>query len=199
GRVAASAVSAAGLRTSRRARERLGSGLSLGFVPAYLSVIVALPIAALVWASTDDGAGSFWDAVSSPEGVAALKLTLAMAGIVAVVNAVFGTLIAWVLVRDDFRGKSVVNSVIDLPFALPTVVAGLVLIALYGPRSPVHWNVYGTRTAIVLAPVAHLADHLELRARAQRAHEAVPEDRVVVGDEDGCARAGHVEQDSTGR
>ena len=150
-RLAASAPSIVRPLSSRRVRERLGSGLSLGFVTAYLSVIVALPIAALVWASTNDGAQSFWDAVSSPEGVAALKLTLALAGIVAAINAVFGTLIAWVLVRDDFRGKSIVNSVIDLPFALPTVVAGLVLIALYGPRSPVHWNVYGTRTAIALA------------------------------------------------
>ena len=150
-RLAASAAVGRPAALERRVRERLGSGLSLGFVTAYLSVIVALPIAALVWASTNDGAQSFWDAVSSPEGVAALKLTLALAGIVALINAVFGTLIAWVLVRDDFRGKSIVNSVIDLPFALPTVVAGLVLIALYGPKSPVHWNVYGTRTAIVLA------------------------------------------------
>jgi sulfate/thiosulfate transport system permease protein len=145
------AASAAHPLATRRTRERLGSGLSLGFVTTYLTIIVALPIAALVWASLNAGTQSFWEAISSPEGVAALKLTLAMAGIVALINAFFGTLIAWVLVRDDFRGKSIVNSVIDLPFALPTIVAGLVLIALYGPKSPVHWNVYGTRTAIALA------------------------------------------------
>jgi sulfate/thiosulfate transport system permease protein len=104
-----------------------------------------------VWASTSDGRTGFWDAVSSPEAVAALKLTLAVAVIAALVNAVLGTVTAWVLVRDDFRGKSIVNAIIDLPFALPTIVAGLVLISLYGPQSPVGVNVYGTRVAIVLA------------------------------------------------
>ena len=74
--------------------------------------------------------------ISSPEAVAALKLTLAMAALAALTNAVLGTVIAWVLVRDDFRGKSVVNAVIDLPFALPTIVAGLVIIALYGLQTP---------------------------------------------------------------
>jgi sulfate/thiosulfate transport system permease protein len=64
---------------------------------------------------------------------------------------VLGTITAWVLVRDDFRGKSVVNAIIDLPFALPTIVAGLVLVALYGPKTPVGVNLYGTRAAIFLA------------------------------------------------
>ena len=109
---------------------------------AFLSVVVCLPIAALVWAST--GAG-FWTAVSSSESVAALKLTLVVAAAAALVNAALGTVTAWVLVRDDFRGKALVNAVIDLPFALPTIVAGLVLLALYGPQSPI------TRTAIFLA------------------------------------------------
>ena len=71
--------------------------------------------------------------------------------IAALVNAVMGTVTAWVLVRDDFRGKTVVNALIDLPFALPTIVAGLTLLALYGPKSPVGINVAYTRTAIVLA------------------------------------------------
>jgi sulfate transport system permease protein len=83
--------------------------------------------------------------------VAALKLSLGAALVVALVNAVLGTVTAWVLVRDDFRGKSFVNAVIDLPFALPTIVAGLTLLALYGPQSPVSINVAFTRTAIVLA------------------------------------------------
>jgi sulfate transport system permease protein len=120
-------------------------------VTAFLSLIVVLPIAALVWASTNDGRSGFWDAVSGPEAVAALKLTLVVSVIVSLVNAVLGTITAWVLVRDDFRGKSLVNAIIDLPFALPTIVAGLVLIALYGPQSPVGINVYGTRAAIGLA------------------------------------------------
>ena len=85
----------------------------------------------------DDGVGHFIDAITDTEAVAAIKLTLISSLIVVAINAVMGTLIAWVLVRDDFRGKRLVNSVIDLPFALPTIVAGLTLIALYGPNSPI--------------------------------------------------------------
>jgi sulfate/thiosulfate transport system permease protein len=114
-------------------------------------VIVVLPIAALVWESKRNGLHAFWQTVSDPEAVQALKLTFGAAFIVVLINAVLGTITAWVLVRDDFRGKSVVNSVIDLPFALPTIVAGLTLLALYGPNSPVGINVAFTRTAIVLA------------------------------------------------
>jgi sulfate transport system permease protein len=113
-------------------------------------VIVALPIAALIWASRSDGLSGFWAAMSNPEAVSALKLTLAVAALVALTNAVFGTLIAWVLVRDDFRGKAAVNALIDLPFALPTIVAGLIVLALYGPHSPVGVHLAFTRTAIFL-------------------------------------------------
>ncbi len=116
-----------------------------------MTIVVVLPIAALVWESTKGGSQGFWDAVSGPEAVAALKLTIGTAVAVALLNAVLGTVTAWVLVRDDFRGKSLVNSIIDLPFALPTIVAGLTLLALYGPRSPIGVNVAYTRTAIVLA------------------------------------------------
>src|SRR2546423_298966 len=108
-------------------------------------------MAALVWASSKSGASGFWDAVSNPEAVAALELSLVVAALATVANALFGTLTAWVLVRDDFRGKSIVNAVIDLPFALPTIVAGLVLLTLYGPRSPVGIDISLTRKAIVLA------------------------------------------------
>jgi sulfate transport system permease protein len=110
-----------------------------------------LPIAAVVWESRANGVNGFWSVVSDSQAVSALELSLVCALIVAGINAVTGTIIAWVLVRDDFRGKSVVNAVIDLPFALPTIVAGLTLIALYGPRSPVGIDVTGTRTAIILA------------------------------------------------
>jgi sulfate transport system permease protein len=71
--------------------------------------------------------------------------------VVTAVNVVMGTLIAWVLVRDDFRGKAIVNALIDLPFALPTIVAGLTLLSLYGPRSPLHVSLAYTRAAVVLA------------------------------------------------
>jgi len=93
----------------------------------------------------------FWDTVSSKQSVSALKLTLAAALLVAAINAVFGTLVAWVLVRDEFPGKRVINALIDLPFALPTVVAGITLLALYGPKGPVGIDVAYTKVAIVLA------------------------------------------------
>jgi sulfate transport system permease protein len=138
-------------RRARAPRDRAATALSLGFVTLFLTVMVALPIAALVWEARSDGAQSFWDAVTEPQAVAALKLTLGAAAIVSLLNAVLGTITAWVLVRDEFRGKSAVNAVIDLPFALPTIVAGLTLLALYGPQSPVGVDVAYTRTAIVLA------------------------------------------------
>ncbi len=114
-------------------------------------MIVLLPIAALIWASRANGLHAFWSVVTDPQAVAALKLSIGAALIVAAVNAVIGTITAWVLVRDDFRGKSIVNALIDLPFALPTIVAGLVLLALYGPQSPVGIDIAFTRTAILFA------------------------------------------------
>jgi sulfate transport system permease protein len=117
----------------------------------FLSAVVVLPIAALVWASRQNGLHDFWSVATAPEAVAALKLSLVTAVIVSIVNAVLGTITAWVLVRDDFRGKSVVNALIDLPFALPTIVAGLTLLALYGPQTPIGIDVAYTRTAIFLA------------------------------------------------
>jgi sulfate transport system permease protein len=138
-------------RVARKPRDRADTALSLGIVTTFLTLIVVLPIAALVWESTEEGSGGFWHAVTSSEAVAALKLTLGASIIVALLNAVLGTITAWVLVRDDFRGKTLVNAIIDLPFALPTIVAGLTLLALYGSRSPVGINVAYTRTAIVLA------------------------------------------------
>lgn len=131
--------------------ERAATALSLGVVTLYLTLIVMLPLAALVWASRSEGKQAFWDAVTSPQAVAALKLTVGAAFIVAVLNAVLGTITAWVLVRDDFRGKSMINSIIDLPFALPTIVAGLTLLALYGPESPIGIDIAFTRTAILAA------------------------------------------------
>ena len=133
------------------AKRRRGGGLGLGLSTAYLSVIVLLPIGAIVWKSTGDGADGFWQAISNRQAVSALELTLVASLLVAAVNAMAGTLVAWVLVRDSFRGKSVVNAVIDLPFALPTIVAGLTLLALYGPRSPIHVHLAYTRAAVVLA------------------------------------------------
>src|ERR1700722_1047957 len=131
--------------------DKAGSAVALGLLTLFLSLVVALPIAALVSSSTQHGASGFWQVVSSPEAVAALRLTLIVAALVALTNAVTGTIIAWVLVRDEFRGKGLLNSVIDLPFALPTIVAGLVLLAFYGPHSPVGIHLAFTRTAVYLA------------------------------------------------
>src|SRR3954453_15567871 len=117
----------------------------------YLSVIVLLPLAGVVAKSFDGGSGEFWSAITDREAVSALKLTLILALVVTLVNAVMGTLIAWVLVRDDFRGKGVVNALIDLPFALPTIVAGLTLLALYGPKHPIGIDVAYTKVAVGLA------------------------------------------------
>jgi sulfate transport system permease protein len=120
-------------------------------VTLYLSLIVVLPLTAVVWRSTRDGWGAFWQAATQPQALAALRLTFAVALIVATVNVVIGTLIAWVLVRDQFPGKRVVNALIDLPFALPTIVAGITLLALYGGASPVGIDVGYSRPGVVLA------------------------------------------------
>jgi sulfate/thiosulfate transport system permease protein len=128
-----------------------GTALSLGIVTTFLTVIVILPIAALSWQSTKEGSHGFWHAVTAPEALSALELTLGASLVVALLNAVLGTITAWVLVRDDFPGKTLVNAIIDLPFALPTIVAGLTLVALYGSRSPIGIDVAYTRAAIVLA------------------------------------------------
>jgi sulfate transport system permease protein len=167
----------------------------LGVVSIVLTIVVILPIAALIWESKKQGGETFWQVVSSPEAVAALKLTLGAAVIVALLNGVLGTVTAWVLVRDDFPGKSLVNAVIDLPFALPTIVAGLVLIALYGPQSPIGVDVAFTRTAIGLAlcfvtlpfvvrtvqPVLHELDtEMEEAARSLGASETTVFRRIVL-------------------
>jgi sulfate/thiosulfate transport system permease protein len=117
----------------------------------YLSIVALIPLAAVVAKSLDLGVDTFWEAVTTEQAVASLRITLIASAIVVVVNAISGTLIAWVLVRDDFRGKGIVNALIDLPFALPTIVAGLTLLAFYGPDSPVGANLAFTQVSVVLA------------------------------------------------
>ncbi len=110
-----------------------------------------IPLAALIWKGIGGGWSEFWTAVNTPEARSALEFTIIASGIVALVNAFMGTLIAWVIVRDHFRGKRLLDTVIDLPFALPTIVAGLVLLALYGPQSPVHLTLAYTQLGVVVA------------------------------------------------
>jgi sulfate/thiosulfate transport system permease protein len=128
-----------------------GAALARGISIGYLSLIVLIPLAAVAARAFDDGWSTFWTAVTSERAVHALELTVIASFIVVAINAVTGTLIAWVLVRDEFPGKQIVNSLIDLPFALPTIVAGLTLLALYGPRGPIGVDVAYTQFAIVLA------------------------------------------------
>jgi sulfate/thiosulfate transport system permease protein len=122
-----------------------------GTAMIYLSLLVLIPIAALSAKAFDGGWSGFWGSVRNPESWAALKLTLISALIVVVVNTIAGTAIAWVLVRDQFFGKRLIASLVDLPFALPTIVAGLTLLSLYGPDSPFHLNASGTRIGVWIA------------------------------------------------
>jgi len=134
-----------------KARPGLGRPLGVGLVGLWLSLIVLLPLAALTVTSFEQGWSGFWDAVTAPVALASLRVTVLVSVVVALVNAVMGTLIAWVLVRDDFRGKRFVDALIDLPFALPTIVASIVLLALYGPNSPIGIHLNATRPGLLVA------------------------------------------------
>jgi len=112
---------------------------------------VLIPLAAVVFRSFEDGLGSFWDYATNPQALDALRLTVLAALAVTAINVVAGTAIAWVLVRDDFPGKKLINSMIDLPFALPTIVAGITLLALYGNDSPVGITVAYTVAGVIMA------------------------------------------------
>jgi sulfate/thiosulfate transport system permease protein len=153
--VASVPASLAGAGTRRRRPSRAVVGgvgsLGLGVAMLWLSVIVLLPLAAVLAKSVENGLGGLWDAIDAPAARAALLVTLGVSAIVAVINAVLGTLIAWVLVRDEFPGRRVVNALIDLPFALPTIVASIVLLSLYGPQSPIGVQLNATRPALVIA------------------------------------------------
>jgi len=136
--------------TRRRPAYRSGA-LALGVSTLWLSIIVLLPLAAVVERSFQGGLDQFWQAVSSRQAVSALRFTLLVSLATALVSAITGTLLAWVLVRDRFRGKKVINALIDLPFALPTIVAGLTLLALYGRDSPFGIDIAYTQFAVLLA------------------------------------------------
>ena len=125
--------------------------LAYGVVTLWISLIVLLPLAAVVVKSLDGGAGAFWDAVTSRQAIATLRFTIGVALVVTLINAVSGTIIAWVLIRDSFPGKRLVNALIDLPFALPTIVASITLLALYGHDSPVGIDLAFTRAAVAVA------------------------------------------------
>ena len=127
------------------------SPLGVGVAWLWLSLIVLLPLAAIAVQSFGGGWSGFWGAITERNAIDALVITVGVSLVVALINVVFGTLIAWVLVRDEFPGKGFVNAIIDLPFALPTIVASLVLLSLYGPNSPVDIHLNATRPALVVA------------------------------------------------
>jgi sulfate transport system permease protein len=135
-----------------------GFGLALGFTLTYLSLIVLIPLAALVLKSATLGFSGFFDVVAGPRTLAALRLSFLTSLFAALVNAVFGVIIAWVLVRYRFPGRRLLDAFVDLPFALPTAVAGIALTALYAPNgwigsllSPLGIKIAYTPTGIAVA------------------------------------------------
>lgn len=117
----------------------------------WFSLLVLLPLCAVVVTASEGGWSAFWRTITNEQTAAAIRLTVGQALLVTLVNVVMGTLIAWVLVRDQFFGKRALEVLIDIPFALPTIVAGLVLLSLYGADSPVGVDVANTRQAVFLA------------------------------------------------
>jgi sulfate transport system permease protein len=122
---------------------------AFGFTLFYLGLIVVIPLAALALRPWELGIAGVWEVVSSERVVAALRLSFGAAAIAAAINAVFGAIVAWVLVRYEFPGKRVLDSLVDLPFALPTAVAGIALAAIYAPNGAVGalLNPYGVQIA----------------------------------------------------
>ncbi|HEY6533001.1 MAG TPA: sulfate ABC transporter permease subunit CysT [Acidimicrobiales bacterium] len=138
-------------RLARPGRLTGVSGLGLGVALLWFSLLVLIPLAAVVATAVEGGWSGFWNAVTNEQTAAAIRLTVGQAFLVTAVNIVMGTLIAWVLVRDQFFGKRALEVLIDLPFALPTIVAGLVLLSLYGADSPVGVNIANQPNAVTVA------------------------------------------------
>lgn len=127
------------------------SRVGLGVGVLWFSILALIPLVAVVVETSQGGWDAFAHALTTPQTAAAIRLTVLNALGVTVLNAVMGTVIAWVLVRDPFPGRRILEIVIDIPFALPTIVAGLVLLTLYGPTSPVGVNVANTQWSVTLA------------------------------------------------
>jgi len=111
-----------------------GFGLTLGFSLAYLTLIILIPLSGLVWRSAALGWADFWAIAVDRRTLNALKISFGTAFLAAVINVVFGTIVAWVLVRYRFPGRRIADAMVDLPFALPTAVAGIALTTLYAPN-----------------------------------------------------------------
>ncbi len=138
-------------RPSRNGALSPTSGLGLGVAMLWFSLLVLIPLAMVVVSASSHGVAGFVDVITNSQTLAAIRLTVLQSLLVTAVNTVMGTMIAWVLVRDRFVGRRILDVVIDIPFALPTIVAGLVLLSLYGPNSPLGVDVANTRYAVFLA------------------------------------------------
>jgi len=138
-------------RSARPGSLTIVSGLGLGVALVWFSLLVLIPLAMVVATSGEDGWEGFWGTLTNSQTLSAVRLTVVQAFLVTLLNVVMGTMIAWVLVRDRFPGKRILDVVIDIPFALPTIVAGLVLLSLYGPQSPLGVDVANTRISVFMA------------------------------------------------
>lgn len=140
-------------RSTPRSTLTRGAGLGLGVAMIWFSLLVLIPLSAVIAAAGAGGWSGYFSVLQNDQTWAAVTLTVGQAGVVTLVNIVVGTVIAWVLVRDQFWGKRLLDVIIDVPFALPTIVAGLVLLSLYGPNSPlgVHWAFTENAVALALA------------------------------------------------
>lgn len=151
----ATATPAVGRPARRRSASAGGltaaSGLGLGVAMTWFSLLVLIPLTAVIVTAIDGGWSTLTQQLSTQQTRSAIYLTVGTAAAVTVVNVVMGTVIAWVLVRDDFIGKRFLEVLIDIPFALPTIVAGLVLLSLYGPTSPIGVDIANRRPAVFLA------------------------------------------------
>lgn len=157
------AASAAARKTGPRFRQPSvipGFGLTLGFTLTYFSLIILIPLVALAIRASGLGFDGFWKAATDARVLGSLRVSFVTALIAAGVNVVFGTLIAWVLVRYRFPGRRIFDAIIDLPFALPTAVAGIALTAIYAPNgavgwlfAPFGWRIAYTPAGIVIAMI----------------------------------------------
>lgn len=132
-----------------------GLGLTLGFGLLYLSLIVLLPLSATFFKASDLGLAGFWEVATEPRALASYKITFGLSLLAAVVNGFFGVIVAWILVRYRFPGKKILDAMVDLPFALPTAVAGIALATLYAPNGWIgRWfEEFGIRIAFTQAGI----------------------------------------------
>ncbi|MDQ2800086.1 MAG: sulfate ABC transporter permease subunit CysT [Armatimonadota bacterium] len=151
------------LKTNKARRVLPGFGLSLGYTIFYLSLLVLIPLSTTFFKAATVGHAQFWHAITDPRTVAAFKLSFGMAALAAAINAVFGLLVAWTLVRYPFPGRRVIDGLVDLPFALPTAVAGICLSAVYAENGWIGAHLYKLHFAHTAHgwTIAH-GDHLDV-------------------------------------